>query len=130
MGAALDLAFDSVTDYLDLPEKRVPLNFRVPASLKRDLQAIMDTWQWMAEARADAEAEASKKPDAEAKARDVKDVDLTFVCERLLRIGLEGAWAQMGQRAGLEGMPSSPSEWDRLRKSIVKRAKEEAASKK
>lgn len=113
MGAALDMAFDSMPDYFDLPEKRVPLNFRVPTSLKEQLQGVMKAWKWMAEARG----------------RDPKDVDLTFVCERLLRGGLDAAWAQMGQSADLDGMPKTEEEWARLRKTIFKAAKDEGRSK-
>ncbi len=93
--------------YSPPPEKRVPLNIRVPSSLKDRLNAIVKLWRAIAEAH-------GHDPDA---------IDLTYVCERLLQIGDDGVWAQAGRQVGLDGMPQSDEEWDRLIKAIYKDAK-------
>ena len=93
--------------YSPPPEKRVPLNIRVPGSLKDRLNAIVKLWRVI----------------AEANGHDPDSIDLTFVCERLLQIGDDGVWAQAGRGAGLDGMPRDDEEWDRLVKAIYKDAK-------
>lgn len=104
-------ALDDVP-YFEPPEKRVRLNFKVPASLRAKLEAVMRLW----------------KIRAEANGRDPEDIDLTFVCARLLAVGVDGAWAEAGQLAGLSGMPSSEEEWKVLTRAIQKEA--QASSKK
>ena len=114
MEAATGLDLTQPVDLIDLPERRVPLNFRVPESLKEQLHSVVDLWKIMARARG----------------RDPKPIDMTHVCESLLKIGLDAVWAQVGQMAGLDGMPKSKDEWAALEKAIVKRVKEDAASRK
>lgn len=75
---------------------------RLPVSLKANLKAIVKLWQAM----------------AEAQGHDPSNIDMTFVCERLLRIGADGVWAQAGTSAGISGMPKTDDEWDRLVASI------------
>jgi hypothetical protein len=104
-------------DYFELPERRVPLNFRVPETLKLHLQAVVRLWKLMAKARG-------------KDAAFLKSIDMTHVCERLLKVGVDGVWAKAGEMAGLQGMPTSEDDWDALERAILKAAKEDARSRK
>lgn len=93
------------TDYWKPPDKRVAVNLRLPADLKAHLDGVQQLWRILAEA-------------------DGEDPDLvtfTYVCERLMRVGVDGVWAQVGEPAGLRGMPRTPEEWTRLKASILAR---------
>ncbi len=94
-------------EYFELPEKKVAINIRVRTSLKKQLQDVVRLWTLM----------------AEAKGSDPGDIDLTFVCERLLLVGVEGVWAQVGAVGGIEGMPKSDEEWATLAKALAREAK-------
>jgi hypothetical protein len=100
-------------DYFATPEKKVALNLRVPESLKEQLKLVTELWKVM----------------AEAKGLDPADIDMTYVCLRLLRVGIDGAWAQAGQLAGLDGMPTNEAEMERLKKAILATAKAQATDK-
>lgn len=93
--------------YYRPPEKRIQLSFRVPESLRDHLDGLVRLWKAL----------------AEADGKDPKDIDLTYVCEQLLQVGVDGAWADVGQLAGLQGMPTTEEEWARLTKAIAGRAK-------
>lgn len=97
-------------DYFEPPEKRIQLNFRVRASLKAQLQDVVRLWKIMAMARG----------------TEPEDIDLTYVAERLLKVGVEGTWAQVLSFAGLDGMPKTDEDWTKLERAILKAAKEDA----
>jgi hypothetical protein len=86
------------------PERRVAVNARLPRSLKLHLDAVQQLWRTM----------------AELDGSDPDTVTTTYVIERLLTVGVDGVWAQVGQLAGLQGMPRNPEEWERLRKALAK----------
>lgn len=91
--------------YYRRPKKegsRVALNFKVSVALKASLQAVMKLWQLRAE------LEGATKD-------EVKDIDLTFVCNQLLEVGVDGAWEEVGAEAGLSGAPKNDAEWAKLR---------------
>jgi hypothetical protein len=111
---SLDFGTVADVDYFELPEKRVALNLKVPESLKEHLRAVVKLWKVMAEARGS----------------DPSDIDLTYVSVRLLKIGVDGAWSQVGAMAGLDGMPKDDEEWARLRKAILKNAETDPDSQK
>lgn len=93
------------TEYWRAPERRVAVNLRLPADLKAHLDGVQELWRVLA-------------------AADGEDPDLvtfTHVCERLLRVGVDGVWGQVGHSAGLQGMPRNPEEWERLKAAILKR---------
>lgn len=86
------------------PERRVAVNARLPRSLKLHLDAVQQLWRTI----------------AELEGNDPAAVTTTYVIERLLSVGVDGVWAQVGQLAGLNGMPRTPEEWERLRKALAK----------
>lgn len=105
-----------------LPERRVPVSFRMPESLKRDLLAVVKLWQLTATARG----------------HDPKLVDMTYVVEQLLEEGVGNVWAEIGRMADLPlevtperrypGMPVGDEEWVKLEKALLKAAKEDLKS--
>lgn len=91
--------FEPMPNYFEPPpEPRVAVNMRLPVGLKAHLDAIVKLWQVM----------------ADAQGVDSTNVNLTYVCERLLRVGVDGVWAQTGGKAGLTGMPRTDEDWDKL----------------
>lgn len=108
-GAALEWV-PEMTEYFRLPEKSTHLNLRVPESLKADLLNVVRLWKLMAKA-------------AGAKDEAIEDITLTHVCERLLRIGVDGVWAQAGSKAGLSGAPQNDEEWAALARAIASKRK-------
>lgn len=110
MRSAFAVDWDSVSNYFELPEKRVALSARVPESLKGQLSAIVRLWRIRAVARGMTTQEAEGS------------IDMTYVIERLLKVGVEGVWAQEGAAIGLTGMPSDDAEWGALERSILKDA--------
>lgn len=93
--------------YYRPPEKRVQVSFKVPESLRAHLDGLVRLWKVL----------------AKADGKDPDDIDLTYVCEQLLQVGVDGAWADVGQLAGLTGMPTTEEEWARLIRAIETRAK-------
>lgn len=89
------------------PRKRVLLTTRQPEDVRAGLETVRELWRLRAELNGD---------DADA-------IDLTYVVERLLRVGIDGAWGQALHAAGLERVPSTPEEWQRLRKSLQRASK-------
>ncbi len=69
-----------MTNYKPAPEKKVPLNLRVPKSLKRRLEALVRLWVAQAEARKD----------------DPSNVDRTHVATELLIDGIEASFDSFG----------------------------------
>ena len=88
-------------------EKRVPLNTRVPGSLKSEMRGIVRFWQLI----------------AESEGHDPEDVDMTFVAERLLLVGVDGVKVQAEVFTGHRGLPGSESSWGRLKKVLKNRFK-------
>lgn len=84
------------------PRKRVLLTTRQPEDVRAGLETVRELWRLRAELNGD---------DADA-------IDLTYVVERLLRVGIDGAWGQALEAAGLEHVPSTPEEWQRLRRAL------------
>jgi hypothetical protein len=85
------------------PRKRVLLTTRQPEEVRAGLETVCELWRLRAELNGD-EADA---------------IDLTYVVERLLRVGIDGAWGQALHAAGLERVPSTPEEWQQLRKGLT-----------
>jgi hypothetical protein len=89
------------------PRKRVLLTTRQPEDVRAGLETVRELWRLRAELNGD---------DADA-------IDLTFVVERLLRVGIDGAWGQALHAAGLEHIPRTPEEWQQLRKGLTAKVK-------
>lgn len=87
-------------------ERKVQLNLRVEESIRRGLDMLVRLWKVYAKARGE----------------DPGDVDLTFVIRRLLRVGLDGAFAEVLAEAKLERMPATDAEWQRFEKTLEKMA--------
>ena len=88
--------------YLELVPKKtekVQLNLRVPVALKASLERLRDVWTGI----------------LEAQSMDASHVDLTWVCIRLLTVGEEGAWAELGRNVA----PESEAEVRAVIKSAV-----------
>lgn len=92
-----------MADYYRPPSKKVMVHLRMPEDLRDHLDGIVDLWRAM----------------AVAQGHDPDDIDRTHVVERLLRVGVDGVWAQAGAAAGLKGMPTTKEEMERLKASIV-----------
>lgn len=90
-------------------ERRVALNFKVPETLKASLATLQRMWRLKAEAEGASEEE-------------IKDIDLTFVCNELLSTGIDGAWEEVGAPAGLTGAPKTDSEWEAFADALKRRA--------
>lgn len=88
------------------PQKRVSLTVRIPRDVKLHLEGVQELWRVL----------------AQLDGSDPDSVNMTYVVERLLSVGIDGVWAQVGQLAGLDGMPRNPEEWDRLKKALAKKA--------
>ena len=84
------------------PRKRVLLTTRQPEDVRAGLETVRELWRLRAELNGD---------DADA-------IDLTYVVERLLRVGIDGAWGQALHAAGLEHVPQTPEDWQKLRKGL------------
>lgn len=97
MGAAAQLLDDSMTNYKPAPEKKVPLNMRVPGSLKKKLETLVRLWKAQAIARKD----------------DPTNIDVTHVCTELLSDGVAAAFEAYG------GMPVDEAATDKLIKAIA-----------
>lgn len=94
------------TDYWKTPpQKRVTLTVRIPEDVKLHLDAVIQLWKVM----------------AQLNHSDPEQVTLTYVVERLLRVGVDGVWAQAGAQAGLDGMPRTPEEWEQLKAALLKK---------
>lgn len=95
----------SESDYWKAPpQKRKAVNYRFPRDLVLSLEAAQELFRLLA-------------------LRDDEDPDgvtATYTTERLLRVSLDGLWLQVGAPAGLQGMPRTPEEWERLKKSLLK----------
>lgn len=87
------------------PEKREAVNYRFPRDLKANLQAAQELFRVL----------------AVLEGSDPEAVTATYTAERLLRVSLDGLWAQVGAPAGLQGMPRNAEEWEKLKKSLTKR---------
>lgn len=87
----------SLVTYRPAPESRVPLNMRVPKSLKLGLEAIVRIWKLRADARGD----------------DPTNIDLTHVATTLL----EGATAAEFAEYGGE-RPKDDAAWARVDEAI------------
>ncbi len=88
-------------------EKRVPLNVRIPGSLKSRMQDGVRLWRLI----------------AESDGHDPDDVDMTFLAERLLSVGVEGLGVQAEVFTGHRGLPRTESSWGRLKEVLKKRGK-------
>jgi hypothetical protein len=90
--------------------KRVPLNFKVPGSLKKRLEGLMRLWK----ARALVDDE------------DPDEITLTYVLENILPSAIDATWADDMKEVGMDhpGMPRDEQEWEELLALLKKRAKE------
>jgi hypothetical protein len=68
------------TDYTPAPEKKVPLNMRVPASLRKKLDMLVRLWKVQAIANKD----------------DPTNIDVTHVATELLKDGVALAFKKYG----------------------------------
>lgn len=91
------------------PEKRTPLNFRVAATTKAHMDALLEIYRL----------------EAGAVGRNPKDIDMTWLAELCLRSGIDIAWAKLAKRVGVDfqGAPSNPLEIAQMKKSILDKAK-------
>lgn len=92
-----------MSDYWQTPpQKRETLTVRIPKDLKAHLEGVIELWRAL----------------AVIDGSDPEQVNLTYVVERLLRVGVDGVWAQVGEPAGLSGMPRNKEEWELLKASM------------
>lgn len=106
--------------YFQPPDKaRVLLGFKVPATLRESLDALVKLWQLrqrLEKSRSIAKDEPKRAKMIQAA---VDEIDLTYVCNRLLAVGLDGAWGQLLDAAGLERVPATEEEWEQLERHMV-----------
>ena len=108
MGADAARAAASSSDempYYERPDPKVPLTARVPRSVREGLEDTVRLWREMAMANGDVEMK--------------DEIDITMVVTRLLRVGIEGAFTELG------GRPAHDDEeaWSKLIKTIKANAK-------
>ncbi len=82
MHAAIDEEMGSLYESPGTKLKKEPLNLRVPESLRAMLNDTTKLWKMLAEARGE----------------DADQIDLTFVCVRLLKVGADTAFGEVGLR--------------------------------
>lgn len=109
-GAPLGV-LEALVDYFEMPEKKVVLSVRVSEGLKEQLLLVVELWQAL----------------AEAKGGDPESINLTHVVERLLRVGVDGTWGQVGHLAGLDGMPRTAEEMAKLKAAIIREAQAQSS---
>jgi hypothetical protein len=89
------------------PKRRSPTSFRLASDLERGIDLLIGLWKLEAEDRGDA-------PDK---------INRSHVVNRLLRVGLDGAFEGIKKDAGLKQMPSSESEWEQFEQAFQRRLK-------
>ncbi len=89
-------AASEMTDYKPAPEATDKLNFRVPKSLRRNVENVVRLWRALAVRRKD----------------DPTNIDITHVCTELLLDGVQLAFKNY------VGIPQSEEQWERLERSI------------
>lgn len=85
-----------MTDYKPAPEATDKLNFRVPKSLRRNVENVVKLWKALAVKRKD----------------DATNIDITHVCTELLLDGVQLAFKNYG------GIPRDSEAWDQLELAI------------
>lgn len=105
--AAQFFAESMTTDYTPAPEKKVPLNMRVPASLRKKLEMLVRLWKVQAEANKD----------------DPTNIDVTHVATELLKDGVALAFKKYG------GFPEDEAAAAAVEKAIVDGAESAEAEK-
>jgi hypothetical protein len=80
------------------PQKRVSISFRISAATRERLNDVIRLWRVMAE-------ESGVDPD---------DVDLSYVCDRLLSGTVDEVWAEALRNAGLQSDPANQAQWAAL----------------
>lgn len=96
--AAILMQHESMTtDYTPAPEKKVPLNMRVPASLRKKLEMLVRLW----------------KVQATANKHDPTNIDVTHVATELLKDGVALAYKKYG------GFPEDEAATKELEKAIT-----------
>lgn len=82
------------------PDISVALNLRVPESTKESLEAVIRLWQLLADARG--------KPSGK--------IDMSHVCRRLLKVGVEQAFAEVGIK--VDDLMNGDVDWDDVEKAV------------
>lgn len=82
--------------YTPAEETKVPLNMRVPKSLKAGLEATVRLWKMQAEARGD----------------DPQNIDVTHVATTLLKLAVAGEFQAYG------GRPTDDEAWETLKAAV------------
>lgn len=97
---AINLSYD-LAAYYEPPDPKVQLTARIRRSTRNMLDGVVRLWKERARLDSD----------------DPEHVDLTFVVERLLRVGAEGAFSEHG------GMPETEEQWAALFRVLAKQSK-------
>lgn len=87
--------------YFDPPDKRVQVHIRIWLSLRESARDLGRLWRILHVLR---KAKANDPHDES----DHGDIDLSYVLARLIRVGLEAAWKEVG------GRPRTDEEWSAL----------------
>jgi hypothetical protein len=87
--------------YAPQERRSAALNARIPSEMKTSLEALARLWTTV---------ERERSGDSEA------EVSVTDVVNRLLAIGLEGAWGE----AGMSGPPVDEAGWKQLSAGVIK----------
>ncbi len=84
---------------------RSPTSFRIHPDLERGIEALIELWK----------VEASQRGD------DPEKITKSHVVNRLLRVGLDGAFEGVKKDAGLKALPESDAEWQTFEAALKKR---------
>ena len=84
---------------------RSPTSFRIHPDLERGIEALNELWKIEAKERGD----------------DPAKINKSHVVNRLLRVGLDGAFEGVKKDAGLKALPESEAEWQVFEAALKKR---------
>ncbi len=131
-GAEHERFDDMASGYFEKPPSRArPLiGFKAPQALKDKLDAIVLLWQIRAEVDAAHQLATKKFKDPEERkkleeklAAEIKAIDFTYVCTRVLGVASDEALGETLKQIGFDHVPSTDDEWTQAKTAFLKNAK-------
>lgn len=121
---------DMASGYYEKPPSRArPLiGFKAPQELKDKIEAIETLWTIRAQVEGEIRLAAIKDPAARKVAEEkleaeIKAIDFTHVCNRLMKLASEEALSEQLAQLGFDHVPSTDEEWTQIRSAFTKNAK-------
>lgn len=123
---------DMASGYFEKPPSRArPLiGFKAPQALKDRLDALELLWQLRARVEGAQKIATTKFKDAAEKTKaeekldaEIRAIDFTHVCNRLMNLASEEAISEILKQIGFEHVPASTDEWAQAETAFLKTAK-------